>query len=166
MNDIEIIFQEWQPFYSTIAGVTATLLGLLFVAISLNMDVFSGENMHYRRLARLTLGKFLYLLVISLVCVIPSQGGHGFVITTVIMCITGIWDTIAYIRNSRKQIDTPIFGAHYFPLLTYFAMIAFAVLLLVRSDSDWLYWFAASVIVMLISATRNAWDLMVKTPKT
>jgi hypothetical protein len=36
--------QEWQAFYSTLATASATLTGLLFVAMSLNTNARSDED--------------------------------------------------------------------------------------------------------------------------
>jgi ABC-type sugar transport system permease subunit len=38
MEDFAAVVQQWNTFYFTIAAVTGTLLGLLFVAISLNIE--------------------------------------------------------------------------------------------------------------------------------
>ena len=37
MNGFGQLVQEWQVFYATIATASATLIGLLFVAMSLNL---------------------------------------------------------------------------------------------------------------------------------
>ena len=36
--------QEWQPFYSTLATASATLTGLLFVAMSLNANARNEQD--------------------------------------------------------------------------------------------------------------------------
>ena len=165
MLDLSQTFQDWQIFYATIAGVTATLLGLLFVAISINLDVFSGKDLHYKRLARLTLGKFLNMLIVSLVFLFPHQSAHGVGITIVIVCGLGAWDTLNYILQARTLENNTYSTIHLLPLITYLALTGFAILLMIRFDTTWLHWLGAAVIVMLISASRHAWELMVKFPK-
>ncbi len=165
MHNANQIFQDWQIFYVTIAGVAATLSGLLFVAISINKDVFSNGNFYYKRLARLTLANFFYLLVISLVSIFPGQSPYGIGITIVIMCALGTWDNLTYFWQIRQKEDSIFTNFHPTPLITYLAMAGFAILNMVRFDETWLYWLASAMIVLLISAARNAWDLMVKSPK-
>jgi peptidoglycan/LPS O-acetylase OafA/YrhL len=63
---------HWQPFATALAAASATLMGLLFVALSLNTHILTET--HYgaqRRLARLAFGAFAQLLLIALLLLIP-----------------------------------------------------------------------------------------------
>lgn len=62
----------WQTFYAVIAGAAATLTGLLFVGMSLNLRTILGTPAHRAR-ARETFGGLLSLLVLSLLVLIPDQ---------------------------------------------------------------------------------------------
>src|SRR5580658_8540747 len=65
----------WQPFFTTVAAVSATLVGLLFVSISLNRERISAEaNRELMRLARRSFSDFLLVLLIALFFLIPRQG--------------------------------------------------------------------------------------------
>ena len=78
MNGFEELVREWQIFYATIAGAAATLVGLLFVAMSLNVGMFTGtESIGLRMLSRQTLSNFLYIIVFALIFLIPRQGPLG-----------------------------------------------------------------------------------------
>ena len=60
MNGFGQLVQEWQVFYATIATSAATLVGLLFVSMSLNVGMFGGtENIGLKKLAGQTLTNYL-----------------------------------------------------------------------------------------------------------
>lgn len=64
MPSIPLNLQPWQSFYSTLAAVAATLAGLLFVALSLNLELLvRAEHEHTARIARQTFTMFLSVLV-------------------------------------------------------------------------------------------------------
>ena len=52
---------EWQPFCAALAGASATFAGLLFVSLSVNPVLLGGKDQGADRLARHTLGCFIYL---------------------------------------------------------------------------------------------------------
>jgi len=62
----------WQALYTAVAGATAALTGLLFIALSLNLHTIIKVPTHRAR-ARETLGATLSLLVLSLLMLIPEQ---------------------------------------------------------------------------------------------
>ncbi len=60
------------PFYTTLAAATATLLGLLFVAIQLNLDRLMKEpSGQWRALAISTFQTYVLLLTVSLFAFMP-----------------------------------------------------------------------------------------------
>jgi hypothetical protein len=64
----------WQSFFATLAAATATLAGLLFVALSLNLELLMrDEHQHAKRVATQTFAMFLYVLIVALLLLMP----HG-----------------------------------------------------------------------------------------
>jgi hypothetical protein len=56
MNDFTETLKSWQAFYATVSAASATLTGLLFVSISLNIKRFiKPKNDNLLRIARVTL---------------------------------------------------------------------------------------------------------------
>jgi hypothetical protein len=67
MDAFSTRIQEWQMFYATLATATATLVGLLFVSLSINIDLINQpQNAHLLIRARQAFASFLYILTISL----------------------------------------------------------------------------------------------------
>src|ERR1700742_202094 len=89
--------QPWQQFYEMLGGVAATLLGLLFVAVSLNAErILSAAHEHSRRLAEQAFQNYLAVLVVSLFVEMPGYGPSALGFTLLIM--SGIWGAWAVVR--------------------------------------------------------------------
>jgi hypothetical protein len=94
MSWFETILDAWQPFFIAQLGAGATLLGLLFVGLSLNLaKVIASPALPTRALIALIV--LLLVLVIASLLVIPGQGllalgfevlviaGFGWIVMTV-----------------------------------------------------------------------------------
>lgn len=158
--------QEWQLFYATIAGSSATLVGLLFVALSVNPDAVNrAKNGGMRSLARQTFTTFLYIIGIALTFLVPRQAPRGIGLPLVFISILGLRITLAELRGARGNVTqgTGIRNVlRRVALLVGFAMlIAIALGVLVRADAAILEWMVAPMILLLISASLNTWDLLI-----
>ena len=67
---------EWSGFYTLVGGAAATLLGLLFVALSLRLNVFHDQALaDIRAFATFTFNTFLLALVLAALAVAPHERG-------------------------------------------------------------------------------------------
>jgi hypothetical protein len=65
----------WQPFFTTVATVAATLVGLLFVSLSINRDkITAGSNRLLLRIAQRSFSDFIIVLLVALFFLIPGEG--------------------------------------------------------------------------------------------
>ena len=72
-SSFEDAIAGWHDFYMLTAGAAATLLGLLFVAVSLNLRLFTDPSQpRFRADASVTFSSYLYLVLISLIFVAPN----------------------------------------------------------------------------------------------
>ena len=79
MDDRFAALAEWHDFFAAVAGVAATLVGLLFVALALNPAVMADDGpAGLRTWAGQTFHSFLMVLVIALVVLIPDTGPLGW----------------------------------------------------------------------------------------
>jgi disulfide bond formation protein DsbB len=63
---------DWTPFYALMGGVAATLLGLLFVSLSLRLDLFHRRAVaDVRDFALFAFGAFLVAIVIAGLALAP-----------------------------------------------------------------------------------------------
>jgi hypothetical protein len=65
--------KEWLEFYSVIGGSAATLLGLLFVAVSMNAAAILGKaHENSKRLAEQAFQNYLAVMLVSLLAIFPT----------------------------------------------------------------------------------------------
>ena len=62
--------QSWRDFYVTAGAAAATLVGLLFVGLSLHIRVVVSQA-DVKSLARITLADFFVILLVALVILAP-----------------------------------------------------------------------------------------------
>jgi hypothetical protein len=63
---------EWSAYYALMGGAAATLLGLLFVAVSLRLDIFRRREVaDVRDFAAFTLATFLVALAVAALALAP-----------------------------------------------------------------------------------------------
>jgi hypothetical protein len=68
-DDFTVAIAAWQPFYTLAGSAAFTLAGLIFVAVSVKIDMIAlaGKQGDLVQFAREILSNFLMLLLISLV---------------------------------------------------------------------------------------------------
>ena len=82
---------EWHDFFAAVAGVSATLVGLLFVALAFNPAVMADDGpAGLRTWAGHTFHSFLLVLVIALVVLIPDTGPLGLGLPLLILGVWGV----------------------------------------------------------------------------
>jgi hypothetical protein len=167
MNGFGQLVQEWQVFYATIATSAATLVGLLFVSMSLNVGMFTGtENIGLKKLASQTLLNFLYAIVFAIIFLIPRQGPIGLGLPLICIGIVGLIRTISNLRTLFSNIPQGILRRTTFVraamgLVAFLALIIVSFLVMVRASAGSLYWLVAPMILLLISASANTWSLLI-----
>jgi hypothetical protein len=71
--------QGWLGFYAVTAGAAATLMGLLFVVVSINgAAILGGGHHHSRRLAEQAFQNYVAVLVVSLLALFPDLSNTQF----------------------------------------------------------------------------------------
>ena len=68
----QVLAERWHDFYIVAATAAATLVGLLFVGLSLHLRAVLSHS-EVRSLARVTLANFGLILFVSLFMVIPGS---------------------------------------------------------------------------------------------
>ena len=167
MNSFSQLVHEWQIFYATIATAAATLVGLLFVSMSLNVRMFTGnKNIGLKKLAILTLTNFLYIIIFALIFLIPRQGPIGLGLPLMCNGFAGLMSTIPHLRTLLSNIPQGISRRNTYiraamTLVAYLVLIIVSFLVMVRASTASLYWLVAPMILLLISASRNTWSLLI-----
>ena len=151
----------WDNVYLLVGGMAATLTGLLFVAVSINItDVMSDTRPGLRGGAVRTFNQFLLLIEISIVMLIPQQSALTLGIAIAAM---GLLALVITLMSSRGVIRTG--GRRVISLVTSNVLfIGFVVcgVLVVVGGAQTLFLLLSLVIATLISSVFDAWGLLVE----
>lgn len=155
----------WAAFYTTLATMAATFAGLLFVSLSIRFtELSSPRHADLRRLARHTFGCYVFLVVLSLIILIPEQTPHGIGIPLLVIGTVAMIETRAQWRAASRE------GSHRlalfrFSMLMYVVLVSVALALMVTGLPLALYVLVTLMIWQLAWATRLSWDLLFIDPQ-
>jgi hypothetical protein len=170
--DAGAALEDWAGYYTLMGGAAATLLGLLFVSVSLRLNIFRQDNVaDVRDFAALTFCTFLSAIAIAGLSLAPHERPEPLAMALVLGFLVGCIGIAWIIREWRRLSQVPasqqlggplIYEAYvvmtllflsYFPLLIAAILIwqgnvaAFGVLALAEAG-------------MIGSGTLGAWLLL------
>ena len=167
MSEFNSSLQSWQLFFATIAAASATLTGLLFVSLSLNRERLTGQRSHFvLTSARRTFSDFLYVLMISVVFLVPHKIPLSL---TVALTVLGISRGIGLVRDyyhNKKRLKLKMKGRDVLrelglPAIAAGGLIAIAIATY-YGMTDSIYWLVGVIAALLLSACWRAWLLLVE----
>jgi hypothetical protein len=158
------VVQRWHDFYIVAGTAAATLVGLLFVGLSLHLRAVLSRS-EVRSLARVTLANFGLLLFVSLFMVIPegpSAASPQLLISGAFSLVV-IAPSIVAAGRTRTRTLRPfkLFVRFGLSALGYVGVILAGALLGRGSYHAALSWLVAVAVVLLVVSLRNSWDLLV-----
>lgn len=154
---------EWSDLFVASAGATAALAGLVFVAISINLEkILQLEGVP--ELGMITLLLLVGVLVVSLFGLIPGQGDKALGIELLIQ--SAVWSLFIALLV-RRSLSSITEGAGRFPsrvILPLFGTVPYLVgaVLLVAGSEMAMYWVFAGMLGAILAAVMNAWILLVE----
>jgi hypothetical protein len=173
-TSLSALFHEWHDFYVLVGTASATLVGLMFVAVSIGTTIFSEDHRApMTAFITPTVMHFAAVLFACLVATIPSHTwyslgsliGAGALAGAVYS--SGLVVQMFVRRRFKVDLEDRLFYA-FLPLVGYVLALIAAVLLFTHAAAVSANLIAAAVLTLLFAAIRNAWDMMVwiviKTP--
>jgi len=155
---------DWSPFFSAEAGALAALLGLIFVAVSINLArIIKRDNLVSRSAEALFI--LLGPLLAATFCLASGQSNLalGWELTASGLFIW-IAATRSQIRSTRKNPyvskRTKIF--HF--LLTQSAVVPFVAggISMLAGRGGGLYWLLAGTVFSFLASLFDAWVLLIE----
>jgi hypothetical protein len=154
---------EWTDFFVAAAGASAALAGLVFVAVSINVErILQFKGLPERALATVLL--LLSVVLISLVGLFPGQSRSALAaeLLGLSLAFAGTILTLTSPRRAGHDLSLAHVASHW--LLVALGTIPFVVgaVSLFAEAGGGLYWVAAGAILATAGAVANAWVLLVE----
>ena len=156
---------DWFTFYAVIGAASATLTGLLFVALSMNAAVALSRGPEgSRRLAEQAFENYLAVLMVSLLALFPDMTPTNF--GRITLMVTATWTAWVVVRLYQAAAEP---SAHetravalrrHLTTLIGFGLLIYSAGRLAIDGTDTRDTLAAATIVLLFSATEKAWGLL------
>jgi hypothetical protein len=156
--------EQWHDLFVASAGASAALLGLLFVAVSINLErILAYEGLPERALETLLL--LLSVLIVSIVGLIPAEStvalGLELLVTAAIVAV------IVFRLPGTNAVETGKEPAQWrasrigVRLMGTVPLVIGGLSILLETGGG-LYWIAAGVVLAICGAVANAWVLLVE----
>jgi hypothetical protein len=155
--------KEWHDFYLLVGTAGATLLALLFVAVSLGTGFLTEERQEATRTFMSPVAiHFTSVFFLSAVALFPSHQAKFFAAligaTALIDATISTYITVRVVRTDMTNYIEDYFAYGILPDLGYLALLAAAVSIYLEKDFG-LDALAGALLLLAIVNIRNAWDL-------
>lgn len=164
------MIQAWHDYFGMLGAASATLLGLLFVSVSINAETILGSAHKYSmHLAEQAFHNYIATVVLSLMVFYPgiSNGSLGLTI----LFLSGLYSARLAIRvykamraprGAESRFDAV---RRYGATLCGFVMLALGGALMLQ-DKQLQPIIAMGGLVLIVSATAISWQLLVRVAET
>jgi hypothetical protein len=150
---------EWTDLFVATAGASAALAGLVFVAVSINIErILKFPGLPDRALE--TLLFLVLVLVVSIVCLVPGQSrvALGLELLAVGLAIAVAIGRQPLIQGGSQDRRL----ARWTVRVTATAPFLVGAASLMVGAGGGLYWLAAGIVFAVTGAVANAWVLLVE----
>jgi hypothetical protein len=155
---------EWTDLFVATASASAALAGLVFVAVSINLE----RILAFRGLPERALETLLFLVSVLLISVVALVPGQSHVALGVELLVVSLAIDAIVMRQPTIQVEDGEAMRRGWRVsrwaLRLVATVPFligAVSLIARSGGG-LYWLVAGIVLAIAAAVANAWVLLVE----
>ncbi len=170
LAEFQDFIDHWHDFFLLTGTAAATLAGLLFIALSLHMEVlvrpkFSGMLV----VARSALTSFVTVLIVSMMMLPPGlsprSSGFSLIAFVGVFTVISLFDLRKALehehqdfprRTVRRRVLMPIVG---------YAFLMFIGVSLFRHVYEAMYLMISAMSLLLANAAFASWDLLVRVSK-
>ena len=154
---------QWSDLFVATAGASAALAGLVFVAVSINIQrILEFPGLPERALETILL--LMAVLLVSIAGLIPGQShvALGLELLLVSLTVGGMIVRLPTIRSDPKdERQRWLWSRWGIRIVAVVPLLAAAVTLLAESGGG-LYWLVAGIAFAVTGAIANAWVLLVE----
>ncbi len=159
--------ERWHDFYLMAGTAAVTLAGLLFVALSLHLDLLvEAGHEHLLGLSRATLTTFVSVLIASLLMLVPGASMRMTGLMLVVVALAGLITTVYFSRHMSKHHGGAL-TAQQMRRRTLMPMIAYLLILsagagVFMGAPELLFNMIGGVCMILGNAAGMSWELLVR----
>jgi hypothetical protein len=154
--------QDWSELFVASAGASAALTGLLFVAVSVNIErILKFPGLPERALQTLLL--LLSAVLISLIALIPGQSTTALGVELLVVSVgfgAPIWTLMIRTIPGAREYAHP--ATHLLLILPGTLPLIIGSVSLLALTGGGLYWIVAGLLGAILGAAANAWILLVE----
>jgi len=153
---------QWSDLFVATAGASAALAGLLFVAVSVNVDrIVRFEGLPERALEAVIL--LIGVLLVSVVGLIPDQGRIALGLE--LLALGWVMGSSLYRLPTTSEMMEVVRGwllMRWTMRICAVAPLILAGLTVLAEAGGGLYWVAVGIVFAIVAAVANAWVLLVE----
>lgn len=158
----------WQNYYFMAGGAAATLVGLMFVALSMATHLISDETSEsMKHFVTPSIFYFASVLLLSCTMLVPTHTPTSLALILLLGGGFGLYTAWGYARRlieaarTYQDFDLPEWLSQVIaPLLNYVLIVSAAVLLFLDQWSWALMGLWAASVMLLLSAIANTWSMV------
>jgi modulator of FtsH protease len=154
---------EWKDLFVAVAGASAALTGLLFVAVSINLErILKFEGLPERALE--TLLFLVSVLLVSIIGLIPGQShvALGLELLLFSLVTTLVILRLPTIRAGEVDIERSWAIARWVVWLAATLPFIIGAASVLAECGGGLYWVVAGILFAIIAAVASAWVLLLE----
>ncbi len=165
MSELELLLKQWTNFYIITSGAAATLIGLLFVTITL-IATRVQEEVDPAKIRVYLTPTVVYFASVLIVAALLTFPNHILFTATLCICLMGIvglvYSIISLIQGDKKSyLDwSDRFPYAVFPFASY-GLLVLGGSLLFHDTQLGLTLVAVSMLLLLMIAIRNSWAIAI-----
>ncbi|HEY2479359.1 MAG TPA: hypothetical protein VGI17_11605 [Solirubrobacterales bacterium] len=157
--------EQWHDLFVAVAGASAALAGLLFVAVSINVDrIIRFKGLPERGVETLTLA--LAALVVSIAGLTPGQShvALGIELVAIAAALLAMLVALPVTHELPEGSYVPPAwrASRWIIRFTGPLLVAIGALSELLAAGGGLYWIAAGFVFLVLGAVANAWVLLIE----
>jgi hypothetical protein len=154
---------EWTDFFVGAAGAGAALTGLVFVAVSINVErILQFRGLPERALA--TVLMLLSVVLVSLLGLMPGQTSTalGLELLALSLVFGGLIFRLSSPRRAEDDRSLAQVASHGLLIALGTVPLLVGPVSLLAEAGGGLYWIAAGIVLATSGAVANAWVLLIE----
>lgn len=154
--------QGWENFFVSELTASATLTGLIFVGVSVNLKTITTGAI----LSNMALEALVDLVVVLLISSLLLTPGQNFLAISIEVLFIGSikWIIVSYFQLKRLRMPEYRRQLVHHVALSQSAVLCFIIagIVLLIFGTSGLYWIVAAILLSFLNAFLDAWVLLIE----